>query len=70
MTLKTGVMMLKDSALITEINYILKHIQTVILNIRNISQHYCFCCTLDQINAGLVNRRDLFKTHTVGKKII
>ncbi len=33
----------------------------VILNIKNISQFYCFLCTLDQINAGLVSRRDLFK---------
>ncbi len=28
------------------------------LNSKNISKCYCFCCTLDQINAGLVSRRD------------
>ncbi len=33
----------------------------VILNCKNISEFYCFCCTLDQINAGLVSRRDFFK---------
>ncbi len=47
----------ENSALITGINYILKYI----LNIKNISQYYCFCCILDQTNTGLVNRRDLFK---------
>ncbi len=47
----------KNSALITGINYILKYI----LNIKNISQYYCFCCILDQTNTGLVNRRDFFK---------
>ncbi len=44
----------ENSALITGINYILKYI----LNIKNISQYYCFCCILDQTNTGLVNRRD------------
>ncbi len=34
----------ENSALITGINYILKYI----LNIKNISQYYCFCCILDQ----------------------
>ncbi len=47
----------ENSALITGINYILKYI----LNIKNISQYYCFCCILDQTNTGLVNRRDFFK---------
>ncbi len=31
------------------------------LKIKNISQYFCFCCTLDQINAGLVSRKDFFK---------
>ncbi len=62
-TLKTGVMMLKNTALITEINYILKYIQieNSYLNSKNISQYYCFCCILDQINAGLVSRREFLK---------
>ncbi len=47
----------ENSALITGINYILKYI----LNIKNISQYYCFCCILDQTNTSLVNRRDFFK---------
>ncbi len=47
----------ENSALITGINYILKYI----LNIKNISQYYCFCCILDQTNTGLVNRREFFK---------
>ncbi len=47
----------ENSALITGINYILKYI----LNIKNISQYYCFCCILDQTNTGLANRRDFFK---------
>ncbi len=54
----------KNSALITGINYILKYI----LNIKNISQYYCFCCILDQTNTGLVNRRDFFKK--IIKKIL
>ncbi len=53
----------KNSALITGINYILKYI----LNIKNISQYYCFCCILDQTNTGFVNRRDFFKKN---KKIL
>ncbi len=43
----TGVMMLKNSSLITEINYSLKSDQ--------IESSY-FCCILYQINAGLVSR--------------
>ncbi len=54
----------ENSALITGINYILKYI----LNIKNISQYYCFCCILDQTNTGLVNRRDFFKKNN--KKIL
>ncbi len=27
----------------------------------DISQYYCFSCILDQINAGLVSRREFFK---------
>ncbi len=54
----------ENSALITGINYILKYI----LNIKNISQYYCFCCILDQTNTGLVNRRDFFKK--IIKKIL
>ncbi len=56
--------MLKIQLEITGINYILKYIlkkETVILNNTNISKFYCFCCTLDQINTGLVSRRDFFK---------
>jgi len=36
----------ENSALITEINYILKYIKmgTVILNCNNISPYYCFYC--------------------------
>ncbi len=33
----------------------------VILNCENISQYYCFCCIYDQINTGLLSRRDFFK---------
>ncbi len=33
----------------------------VISNTKNISQFYCFRCTLEQVNAGLVSKRDLFK---------
>ncbi len=47
----------ENSALITGINYILKYI----LNIKNISQYYCFCCILDKINVGLVSRREFLK---------
>ncbi len=36
---------------------ILKYIQ--------IENLYCFCCSLDQINAGLVSRRDLKKCNPV-----
>uniref|UniRef100_A0A672TGB0 Structural maintenance of chromosomes protein 6-like n=1 Tax=Sinocyclocheilus grahami TaxID=75366 RepID=A0A672TGB0_SINGR len=37
--------------------------KTVILNCKNISKCYCFCCTLDQINFSLVSRKDFFKKH-------
>ncbi len=51
----------ENSALITEINYILKYIQysnrTVILNSKQIVK-YCIYCILDQINAGLVKRKN------------
>ncbi len=58
----------ENLALITGINYILKEKEqkkqkAVILNSRNNSQYYCFCCILDQINAGLVSRREFFKKH-------
>ncbi len=49
--------MLKISFEITGINYILNY-KTVILNSTNILKCYSFCCILDQINAGLVIRRD------------
>ncbi len=39
--------------------------KNVILNSINISKCYCFCCTFDQINVGLVNRRDLFKQKNI-----
>ncbi len=32
----------------------------IILNCNNIPQYYYFNCILDQINASLVSRRDLF----------
>ncbi len=62
-TLKTAVIMLKIQLCITEIHYGSKYIQiefkllNYIFNSTNISQYYCFCCNLDQINAGLVTRR-------------
>ncbi len=34
--------------------------KAVILNSKIISQYYWFCCILDQINAGLVSRREFF----------
>ncbi len=51
----------ENTALITEINYILicSNRKQLFL-VKNISQYYCFCCIFDQISAGLVNRRDLF----------
>ncbi len=71
-TLKTGVLMLTIFSLITGINYILKYIQieSSYFNL-NISQYYCFCCILDQINAGLVSRREFFKkTKKISQKIL
>ncbi len=47
----------EHSAEITRINVILKYIK--IENSTNISQ--CFCCILDQINAGLLSKRDFLK---------
>ncbi len=43
----------------------------VILNSTNVSQFYSFCCTLNQINAGLVSRRKSFyyKNCTVQKRL-
>ncbi len=59
-TLKTGVIMLKIQLCITGINYIVKYIQIVnSLNYNKISQCYSFYCIIDQINAALVNIRDL-----------
>ncbi len=45
----------ENTALITEINYILQyiHIKTFILNGKNISVFYCI---FDQINAALISR--------------
>jgi len=53
----------ENSVIITGINYILKYIQIkkVNLNCKNISQYYCFCCILDQINEASVNRSFLLK---------
>ncbi len=53
----------ENSALITEINYILKYIQTenIYLNCNIISQYYSFYCIFDQINAALLSRRDFFQ---------
>ncbi len=52
----------ENSALITEINYILKYIkiETVILNCNNISQNIFFCI-FDQIDTALMSRRNFFK---------
>ncbi len=59
MMLKTAVMMLKIQRCVTGINYILKYIriESSYFKYKNISQYYCFCCILDQINAGLVSSR-------------
>ncbi len=59
----------ENSALITEINYVLTdiHIENSYLkNCNNISQFYCI---FDQINAGLVSRRDFFATGSCWQKI-
>ncbi len=37
------------------------YIYIVLINGKNISQYYSFCCILDKRNAGFVSRRDLFK---------
>ncbi len=59
----------ENIALITEINYILKYIKIEISywNSKNISK---FCCTLDQINAGLVSGRAFFKKHKKSSKLL
>ncbi len=56
-------MLNKISFEITEINYVLKYIQSSYFKYykQNISHYYCFCCILDQMNAGLMSRRDFFK---------
>ena len=49
----------ENTALITEMNYILKYIQiesSFILNSKTILQYYCFCCILNKINEGLLSR--------------
>ncbi len=46
---------------VTLYNLPFKSLESVV-NIKNISKCYCFCC-LNQINAGLVSRRDLFEKH-------
>jgi len=61
-TLNSGVMILK----ITGINYNLKYIttqkKTVLLNCDHITQHFCFYCVFDQLNAALVSKRVFQKT--------
>ncbi len=52
--------MLKIQLEITVIYYILKYTQIEYYIVKMLSL-LNFCCTLDQINAGLVSRRD-FKT--------
>uniref|UniRef100_A0A672KGV3 Secretory carrier-associated membrane protein n=1 Tax=Sinocyclocheilus grahami TaxID=75366 RepID=A0A672KGV3_SINGR len=55
-----------ETLCITEINYNLKDIkiETIILYSNNILQDYCFFfCIFDQINAALMSRRHVFKTH-------
>ncbi len=42
------------------INYIFRYIQ-IEKSYFKYFKMLLFCCTLDQINAGLVNRRDFFK---------
>ncbi len=57
----------KSSNIVKYFYYIIIYI----LNSKNILQYYCFCCILDQINAGLVSRRDFFKKKnlTVQKRL-
>ncbi len=52
----------ENTALIKAINYILKYI-SIILNC-NTSQHCIFFYSFDQINAGLMSIRDLFKKNS------
>ncbi len=42
---------------ITEINYILKDIKTVVFN--------CYYCIFDQLHADLVNIRDFFQKYKI-----
>ncbi len=56
--------MLKIQLYITGINYILKYVQIESSCFYKKIFHnilFCCCCIFDQINAGLVNRRDLLK---------
>ncbi len=49
----TGIIMLKKSALKLQEQITFSNIfklKAVILNSKDISQYYCFCCILDQIN--------------------
>ncbi len=59
-------------ALITGIKYILKNkaIIVIILTVKNISQFYCFVCILDQINAGLVSRREFLKKYIQNQNLL
>ncbi len=60
-TPKTGGNNAENLALITEISYMLKYIkiENSYFKWSNISQYYWFCCILDQLNVGLVSRREL-----------
>ncbi len=66
-TLKTEVMMLKIQFWNqrNKLHFKIYSNRNVISNSKNISQYYCFCCILDQINAALVSWRDFFKKHYI-----
>ncbi len=54
----------ENSALISGLKYILQDIQIEnTFKIIIIFQNTSFCCIFDQINAGLVSRRDFFQKH-------
>ncbi len=59
----------ENEALIKGINYIFKYIQieNSYWNSKTNLQYHCFCCILDQINAGLVSRREFFKKNLLVK---
>ncbi len=56
----------ENSALVTNKLHF-KHLQTAILNCKNISKYYCNYCILDQINVALVSRRVFFSKKNIKK---